>query len=46
MSKKYIKINLNQVVSRFQMEEMRLERNRWYIAGTLIFCFLCSMSYS
>ena len=45
MSKKYIKINLNQVVSRFQMEEMRAERNRWYIAGTLIFCFLCSFSF-
>ena len=45
MSKKYIKINLNQVVSRFQIEEMRLDRNRWYIAAGLLFCFLCSFSF-
>ena len=42
---KYIKINLNQVVSRFQMEEMRLERNRWYIVSALTFCFLCAFSF-
>tara|TARA_B100001250_G_C19524356_1_gene667401 strand:+ start:45 stop:653 length:609 start_codon:yes stop_codon:yes gene_type:complete len=45
MSKKYIKINLNQVVSRFQLEEMKLERDRWYIAGGLTFCFICLFSF-
>ena len=45
MSKKYIKINLNQVVSRFQMEEMKLNRNRTYIAITLSFLFVCLFSF-
>ena len=45
MGKKYIKINLNQVVSRFQLEEMKLERDRWYIAGGLTFCFICLFSF-
>ena len=45
MTKKYIKINLNQVVSRFQREEMRLERNRWYVIGALTICLLCSFSF-
>ena len=45
MGKKYIKINLNQVVSRFQLEEMKLERSRWYIAGGLTFCFICLFSF-
>ena len=45
MSKKYIKINLNQVVSRFQMEEMVLNRNRTYMAVAAIFCFVCLFSF-
>tara|TARA_B100002051_G_C16543552_1_gene538821 strand:+ start:264 stop:869 length:606 start_codon:yes stop_codon:yes gene_type:complete len=45
MSKKYIKINLNQVVSRFQMEEMLLNRNRTYMAAAAIFCFVCLFSF-
>ena len=45
MSKKYIKINLNQVVSRFQMEEMVLNRNRTYMAAAAIFCFVCLFSF-
>tara|TARA_Y100000994_G_scaffold233174_1_gene220996 strand:+ start:102 stop:707 length:606 start_codon:yes stop_codon:yes gene_type:complete len=45
MSKKYIKINLNQVVSRFQMEEMMLNRNRTYMAAAAIFCFVCLFSF-
>jgi len=45
MSKKYIKINLNQVVSRFQMEEMILNRNRTYMAAAAIFCFVCLFSF-
>ena len=45
MSKQYIKINLNQVVSRFQMEEMQLNRNRTYIASGIIFCFVCLFSF-
>ena len=45
MSKKYIKINLNQVVSRFQMEEMRLERNRWFLGVGISLCFLLLFSF-
>tara|TARA_X000001036_G_scaffold362793_1_gene346465 strand:- start:2170 stop:2775 length:606 start_codon:yes stop_codon:yes gene_type:complete len=45
MSKKYIKINLNQVVSRFQMEEMILNRNRTYMAIAASFCFICLFSF-
>ena len=45
MSKKYIKINLNQVVSRFQMEEMLINRNRTYLAAFLCFCFVCLFSF-
>jgi len=45
MSKKYIKINLNQVVSRFQMEEMILNRNRTYMAIAASFCFVCLFSF-
>ena len=45
MSKKYIKINLNQVVSRFQMEEMILNRNRTYMAVAASFCFVCLFSF-
>ncbi len=45
MSKKYIKINLNQVVSRFQMEEMILNRNRTYMAAFASFCFICLFSF-
>ena len=44
--KKYIKINLNQVVSRFQREEMRIERNRNYISLGLILCFLALFSFN
>ena len=43
--KKYIKINLNQIVSRFQIEELRLARKRWYIAIALVFGFLGSLSF-
>tara|TARA_Y100000996_G_scaffold377186_1_gene329059 strand:+ start:451 stop:1056 length:606 start_codon:yes stop_codon:yes gene_type:complete len=45
MNKKYIKINLNQVVSRFQMEEMILNRNRTYMAIAASFCFICLFSF-
>ena len=45
MSKKYIKVNLNQVVSRFQMEEMILNRNRTYMAAAVSFCFVCLFSF-
>ena len=45
MAKKYIKINLNQVVSRFQMEEMQINRNRTYMAGIVCFCFICLFSF-
>ena len=45
MAKKYIKINLNQVVSRFQMEEMQINRQRTYIALAACFCFVCLFSF-
>lgn len=45
MAKKYIKINLNQVVSRFQMEEMELNRNRNYMAIAACFFLICIFSF-
>ena len=45
MAKKYIKINLNQVVSRFQIEEMQLNRNRAYMAAAICFSFICLFSF-
>ncbi len=42
---KYIKINLNQVVSRFQREEMELNRKRTYIALALSISFICLFSF-
>ena len=45
MSKKYIKINLNQVVSRFQIEEMQINRKRTYIAAGICFCFIFLFSF-
>ena len=45
MSKQYIKINLNQVVSRFQIEEMKINRNRTYIVSGIIACFVCLFSF-
>ena len=45
MSKQYIKINLNQVVSRFQIEEMKINRNRTYVASGIIACFVCLFSF-
>tara|TARA_Y100000996_G_scaffold197134_1_gene154604 strand:- start:190 stop:786 length:597 start_codon:yes stop_codon:yes gene_type:complete len=39
MDKKYIKINLNQLVSRFQRQEMRVDRNRNLVLAGLILAF-------
>ena len=40
MSAKYININLNQTVSRFEMMELQKEKNRWYIFSALVISFL------
>jgi len=37
---KYIIINLNQTVSRFQQEEIKLERQRWIVFGSIIIFFV------
>ena len=37
---KYIIINLNQTVSRFQQEELKLEKQRWIVFGVILFLFL------
>ena len=37
MENKFIVINLNQTVNRFQLEEMKLERTRWIIFGAISF---------
>lgn len=43
----YIIINLNQTISKAQLQEHKLERNRWILFGaiTLIFCALGFFSY-
>ena len=35
MENKFISINLNQTVNRFQLEEMKLERQRWILFGII-----------
>ena len=37
MENKFIVINLNQTVNRFQLEEMKLEQTRWIIFGAISF---------
>ena len=37
---KFILINLNQTVSRFQLEEEKAEKNRWVIFGVIVSLFL------
>jgi len=37
MENKFIAINLNQTVNRFQLEEMKLERTRWIVFGAISF---------
>jgi len=37
MENKFIAINLNQTVNRFQLEEMKLERTRWIIFSAISF---------
>ena len=37
---KFILINLNQTVSRFQLEEEKAEKNRWIVFGVIVSLFL------
>jgi len=37
---RFILINLNQTVSRFQLEEEKVEKNRWIIFGSIISFFI------
>ena len=39
MNTKLIKINLNQTVSRFELAEIKKEKNRWIIYGAITFIF-------
>ena len=43
METKFILINLNQTISRFQLEEEKIEKSRWIIFGSIISLFVILM---
>ena len=43
MATKFILINLNQTISRFQLEEAKIEKSRWVIFGSIISLFVILM---
>ncbi len=46
MNTKLIKINLNQTVSRFELAEIKKEKNRWIIYGAFCFVFIIILSFN
>ncbi|MFL2988449.1 hypothetical protein DBW61_00315 [bacterium] len=46
MNTKLIKINLNQTVSRFELAEIKKEKNRWIIYGAITFVFLLILLFN
>ena len=46
MNTKLIKINLNQTVSRFELAEIKKEKNRWIIYGSITFVFLLILLFN
>ena len=46
MNTKLIKINLNQTVSRFELAEIKKEKNRWIIYGVITFVFLLILLFN
>ena len=46
MNTKLIKINLNQTVSRFELAEIKKEKNRWIIYGAIPFVFLLILLFN
>lgn len=46
MNTKLIKINLNQTVSRFELAEIKKEKNRWIIYGAITFVFVLILSFN
>lgn len=45
MKKTFIRINLNQMVSRFQLEEMALDKQQWNITYAIIALFIISILF-
>ena len=45
MKKTFIRINLNQMVSRFQLEEMLLDKQQWNITYAMIALFVVSILF-
>ena len=46
MNTKLIKINLNQTVSRFELAEIKKEKNRWMIYGAFCFAFVIILLFN
>tara|TARA_B100000212_G_scaffold151956_1_gene114434 strand:+ start:5226 stop:5828 length:603 start_codon:yes stop_codon:yes gene_type:complete len=46
MENKLIQINLNQTVSRFELAEIKKEKNRWIIFGSFSFVFILILSFN
>ncbi len=46
MDNKLIKINLNQTVSRFELAEIKKERNKWIAYGVICFVFITVISFN
>ena len=46
MNTKLIKINLNQPVSRFELAEIKKEKNRWIIYGAITFIFVLILLFN
>ncbi len=46
MNTKLIKINLNQTVSRFELAEIKKEKNRWIIYGAITFIFVLILLFN
>jgi len=46
MNSKLIKINLNQTVSRFELAEIKKEKNRWIVFGIFCVFFIIILSFN
>tara|TARA_Y100001970_G_scaffold272482_1_gene369250 strand:- start:588 stop:1178 length:591 start_codon:yes stop_codon:yes gene_type:complete len=46
MNKDLIKIDLNQTISRFELEEIKKEKNRWIVFGSICVLMLIMLSFN
>tara|TARA_B100001123_G_C14958239_1_gene886564 strand:- start:61 stop:651 length:591 start_codon:yes stop_codon:yes gene_type:complete len=46
MNKNLIKIDLNQTVSRFELEEIKKEKNRWILFGSICILMIIMLSFN